>query len=70
MRTLRQFRPFVDRLPYRITPGDISNIQAIVPAPSDGGDDGGDGGDDGSGSIANPSTPCQPAPPQSTTSTS
>jgi hypothetical protein len=59
MRTSRQFRPFLDRLPYRITPGDISTIQAIVPPPSDGGST----GDDGSGSVANPTATPQPGAP-------
>jgi hypothetical protein len=59
MRTSRQFRPFLDRLPYRITPGDISTIQGVVPPPSDG-----DGtGDDGSGSCANPGAVPQPTAP-------
>jgi hypothetical protein len=68
MRPLRQFRPFVDRLPYRITPGDISIIQSLVPPPANG-DGGDDGGDDG-GSYANPSSVAQPAPPLSTVSIS
>jgi hypothetical protein len=69
MRPLRQFRPFVDRLPYRITPGDISIIQSLVPPMTDGGGDGSDGsGDDGS--YANPSAVAQPAPPQTSGSVS
>jgi hypothetical protein len=58
MRTRRQFMPCVDRLPYRITPGDVSTIQALVPPPTDG-----SGSTDGS--CANPNTVAQPTPPVS-----
>jgi hypothetical protein len=66
MRPSRQFSPFLDRLPYRITPGDISIIQGLVPPPSDGGGT----GDDGSGSCANPGSVAQPSPPAPITSVS
>jgi hypothetical protein len=35
MRNRRQFQPIVDRLPYRITPSDITTLAYAVPCPSD-----------------------------------